>query len=99
MCVIPHYRIDDVEIVCRQKLDTLFVDKRISQWRYHLPDARTTAERVRNVISYLYTQYDQSRKNALSLFLQVVYEHLPFDDSLQQQMQNLIERIENELRN
>ena len=71
-------------------LRAMFVDSRLSPWRYSVNEAPNVWTRVDFLISDLESKaHTAFKQNALILFLQVVYEHTPEGDALREQLGDL----------
>ncbi len=76
----------------QSRLESHFVDVRISPWRYRLPEATTPQNRLQETLSFLYQQfssdsaYTGGQSNALVLFLHVLGEALDSGDGRQREI-------------
>ncbi len=75
------------------ELNAIFVDERISLWRNHLPESNNQTSRVKRVIQFLYSQFNQQNQNALVLFLSVLSELIDPVDDCYQRLINLIHEL------
>jgi len=79
-------------------LGALFVDARISPWRYALPDAAPNRlGRVETVINALSEQFTASGENALVLLLHVLRDRTSLSDACYRQLDTLADALAREL--
>ncbi|MBN1487117.1 MAG: ATP-binding protein [Anaerolineae bacterium] len=79
-------------------LEAVFIDARISCWRYNLPVLRTSRNEWLNaVIDFLYSQYAEDGRNALLLFLQVLQDQMQTGTGCYQALDTLAMELERRL--
>ena len=74
-------------------LRALFVDVRLVNWRYRIPEAQTPDMRVRKLIESLFDQYDAAHQNVLVLLLHVIQAQFTPTNVLYQELTDLIQRL------
>lgn len=77
------------------QLEAMFVDDRLSPWRYSVPQSDSVTARVDVLVNFLYTrQREDTGINALVLFLQVLSERLDQADAHHHRLKNLADMLE-----
>jgi hypothetical protein len=79
-------------------LPPLFIDSRISAWRYDLPSANSTTRRVQAVVDYLLPLSNPNGENALVLFLRVLSDQKSHGDACYGQLGALADALARELK-
>ncbi len=72
----------------------LFVDEKISNWQANIPNARSPGERTDQLVDALHDQYNNQHENVLLLFTHVLKEKISRDNSLHQELEQLIEEFQ-----
>jgi hypothetical protein len=104
----PHELLDELYYALKrsdyftndESVRSIFVDSRISKWKYDLPQAQTTSitRRVYSIVDFLQGQQSAEGENALILFLKVLADKVNEEDSLHYNLQYLISDLEREKR-
>ncbi|HSH04246.1 MAG TPA: tetratricopeptide repeat protein [Anaerolineae bacterium] len=77
-----------------EMVKTLFDDKRLHQWRFRVPEAKTEDERMEQIRAWLYNLTDIDGRNGLVLLLDVLREKESVGDSCQQAYERLADKVE-----
>jgi hypothetical protein len=72
------------------ELRTVFVDDRLSPWKYNVPEAGSTYSRVQATIAFLHDKANIQGQNALVLLLQVLQDRYDPEDSYLGELGSLI---------
>lgn len=73
------------------QLSSVFIDARITGWRYGLPEASSPQARVNTVIGYLLNSYNDKGENVFILFLSVLSDRRALTDQLYLRLQQVID--------
>jgi hypothetical protein len=81
----------------QQELAAIFVDQRISAFAHSLPESTSRLGRANNLILHLHNRYDKENRNALVLFLSVLFDQTPEQTACYQKISQLISSLEKEV--
>lgn len=76
------------------ELGSVFVDARLSPWRYGLPQVNNPGQRVRATVASLSSRYNSSQENALVLLLCVLSESVSPHDACHRKLAKLAEELD-----
>ncbi len=80
-----------------QRVNTLFTDQRINSWAHDIPQANTPFDRVNNLIAFLHKRFNTHGQNGLVLFLNVLQDTVPKNDSCHPELASISYALELEL--
>lgn len=80
-------------------LRTIFVDSRVALWFGDLPCETTPKKRINELIKYLHEKFNSVHENALVLFLRVLRDQIHPEDACYQELANLADELESEIKN